>query len=139
MADNEDLLLRSNLEQLRLPAVAAEFAKLAREAAEANEGYEQYLLRLTELEVAARACNLPQGVLAGPAGGPIAVREQVLEVRPREVGQVPGVSLPCGGIHAHESTIDPGPGGRLISRRPLRACRRLTFVAPVQARYNVTG
>jgi len=28
------------------------YEKLAREAAEAEEGYEQYLLRLTELEVA---------------------------------------------------------------------------------------
>lgn len=38
----------------------AEFDKLAREAAQANEGYEQYLLRLTELEVAARASNAVQ-------------------------------------------------------------------------------
>jgi DNA replication protein DnaC len=38
----------------------AEFEKLAREAAQANEGYEQYLLRLTELEVAARASNAVQ-------------------------------------------------------------------------------
>jgi len=54
---NTHLLLRSNLKQLRLPAMHAEFDKLAREAASANEGYEQYLLRLTELEVAARASN----------------------------------------------------------------------------------
>jgi DNA replication protein DnaC len=54
---NTHLLLRSNLKQLRLPAMHAEFDKLAREAATANEGYEQYLLRLTELEVAARASN----------------------------------------------------------------------------------
>lgn len=54
---NTHLLLRSNLKQLRLPAMHAEFDKLAREAATANEGYEQYLLRLTELEVAARAGN----------------------------------------------------------------------------------
>jgi DNA replication protein DnaC len=54
---NTHLLLRSNLKQLRLPAMHAEFDKLAREAAAANEGYEQYLLRLTELEVAARAGN----------------------------------------------------------------------------------
>jgi DNA replication protein DnaC len=38
----------------------AEFEKLAREASQANEGYEQYLLRLTELEVAARASNAVQ-------------------------------------------------------------------------------
>src|SRR3989440_10621060 len=60
MADNTNLLLRSNLKQLRLPAMGAEFEKLAREAAAANEGYEQYLLRLTELEVAARASNAVQ-------------------------------------------------------------------------------
>jgi DNA replication protein DnaC len=54
---NKHLLLRSNLKQLRLPAMHAEFDKLAREAATANEDYEQYLLRLTELEVAARASN----------------------------------------------------------------------------------
>ena len=57
MADNKNMLLRSNLKQLKLPSIGAEFEKLAREAAAANEGYEQYLLRLTELEVAARASN----------------------------------------------------------------------------------
>jgi DNA replication protein DnaC len=56
-ANNTSLLLRSNLKQLRLPTIQAEFEKLAREAASANEGYEQYLLRLTELEVAARGAN----------------------------------------------------------------------------------
>lgn len=35
----------------------AEYAQLSREAADANENYEQYLLRLTELEVAARSAN----------------------------------------------------------------------------------
>jgi len=35
----------------------SEYAQLAREAAEANENYEQFLLRLTELEVATRAAN----------------------------------------------------------------------------------
>ena len=48
--NNPHLLLRSNLKQLRLPAMQAEFEKLAREAAAANEGHEQYLLRLTELK-----------------------------------------------------------------------------------------
>ena len=36
----------------------AEFEALAREAATANENYQQYLLRLTELEVTARAANV---------------------------------------------------------------------------------
>jgi DNA replication protein DnaC len=60
MADNMNLLLRSNLKQLRLPAMTAEFEKLAREAAAANESFEHYLLRLTELEIAARASNAMQ-------------------------------------------------------------------------------
>ena len=51
------LLLKANLKQLRLPTMLAEFEKLAREAAAANEDYQQYLLRLTELEVATRQAN----------------------------------------------------------------------------------
>ena len=43
------LLIKTNLKQLRLPAICAEFEKLAREAAGSNESYEQFLLRLTEL------------------------------------------------------------------------------------------
>jgi DNA replication protein DnaC len=70
MADNTHLLLRSNLKQLRLPTIGAEFEKLAREAAAANEGYEQYLLRLTELEVAARASNAVQARIRA-AGFPV--------------------------------------------------------------------
>ena len=66
MSDNTNMLLRSNLKQLRLPTMLAEFEKLAREAAAANESYEQYLLRLTELEVAARASQRPAGT--HPAG-----------------------------------------------------------------------
>jgi DNA replication protein DnaC len=71
MADNTHRLLRSNLKQLRLPAMGAEFDKLAREAAAANEGYEQYLLRLTELEVSARASNAVQARIRA-AGFPVA-------------------------------------------------------------------
>jgi DNA replication protein DnaC len=57
MSDPTMMLLKVNLKQLRLPAMAAQYAPLAREAAEANQGYPEYLLRLTELEVAARAAN----------------------------------------------------------------------------------
>ncbi|MDA1014849.1 MAG: ATP-binding protein [Planctomycetota bacterium] len=53
----EHLLLKSNLKQLRLPTMKAEFEQLARDAADSNQPYEQYLLQLTELEVAARAAN----------------------------------------------------------------------------------
>lgn len=55
MANDRHALLRANLKQLKLPTIGAEFEKLAREAAAANESFEQYLLRLSELEVAARS------------------------------------------------------------------------------------
>ena len=51
------LLLKANLKQLKLPTMSAEWEKLARDAAAANEPYEAFLLRLTELEVAARSAN----------------------------------------------------------------------------------
>ena len=57
MSDNENLLLKSNLKQLRLPTMKAEYDKLAKEASSENATYQQYLLRLTELEVSARATN----------------------------------------------------------------------------------
>ena len=57
MPEPQIMLLKTNLKHLRLPTMGAEFAKLAREASAANEDYEQYLLRLTELEVATRSAN----------------------------------------------------------------------------------
>ena len=54
---NDHLLLKANLKQLRLPTIGSEFQKLAREAAAANQDYQQYLLRLSELEVATRQAN----------------------------------------------------------------------------------
>ena len=50
-------LLKSNLKQLRLPTMLAEFEKLAREAADANQDYLEFLLRLTELELTSRSAN----------------------------------------------------------------------------------
>jgi DNA replication protein DnaC len=58
MSETNGLLVKANLKQLRLPAMLREFEKLAREATAGNEGYEQYLLRLTELAVTARAANV---------------------------------------------------------------------------------
>jgi DNA replication protein DnaC len=58
MSEPDHLLLRTNLKQLRLPTMLAEFPALAREAATANESYEHYLLRLTEVEVTARSANV---------------------------------------------------------------------------------
>jgi DNA replication protein DnaC len=57
---NPALLLKSPWKQLRLPTISAEFEKPAREAGTVNESYEQYLLRLTEWEVAARTANALQ-------------------------------------------------------------------------------
>lgn len=51
------LLLRHNLKALRLPTMLAEHEKLAREAADANEDYHGYLLRLSELELTNRSSN----------------------------------------------------------------------------------
>ena len=57
MPDPTMMLLKSNLKQLKLPTMLAEYEKLAREAAKQNESFEAYLLRLSELEVATRSAN----------------------------------------------------------------------------------
>jgi DNA replication protein DnaC len=51
------MLLKHNLKALRLPTMLAEHARLAREAADAGENYEAYLLKLSELELAQRSAN----------------------------------------------------------------------------------
>src|SRR5947207_1547021 len=88
MADSTHLLLRNNLKQLRLPTILAEFEKLAREAATANEGYEQYLLRLTELELTARSANALQTRVRA-AGFPVAKDFDTFDFT-----AVPGLSKP---------------------------------------------
>ena len=55
MADVTTELLKTQLRQLRLPTMGREFEKLARDAASGNQTFAQFLLRLTELELAARA------------------------------------------------------------------------------------
>lgn len=60
MSEPQTLLLKHHLKTLRLPTMLSEFAKLSREAADADESYEQYLLRLCELEVAQRSANAVQ-------------------------------------------------------------------------------
>jgi DNA replication protein DnaC len=57
MADVTTELLKTQLRQLRLPTMGREFEKLARDAAGANQTFAQFLLRLTELELATRAAN----------------------------------------------------------------------------------
>jgi DNA replication protein DnaC len=51
------MLLRHHLKTLRLPTMLSEYAKLSREAAEKDESYESYLVKLTELEVNCRFAN----------------------------------------------------------------------------------
>ena len=57
MADVTIDLLKTHLRQLRLPTMGAEFERLARDAAASNQTFVQFLLRLTELELATRAAN----------------------------------------------------------------------------------
>ena len=54
-------VLRSNLKALRLPTMLAEYGKLAGEATDSNQDYLDYLLRLTELELATRSANALAG------------------------------------------------------------------------------
>lgn len=48
---DERLLLKSYLKTLKLPTIAREYQAIARSSAKANEPYENYLQRLTEIEV----------------------------------------------------------------------------------------
>ena len=57
MSDPVTDLVKTHLKQLRLPAMARELERLSREAAASNQHYEQFLLRLAEAELAARAAN----------------------------------------------------------------------------------
>ena len=50
-------LLKTHFRQLRLPTMGREFEKLARDAAATNQNFFQFLLRLTETELATRAAN----------------------------------------------------------------------------------
>jgi DNA replication protein DnaC len=54
MADVMIDLLKAHLRQLHLPTMGAEFEKLARDAAATDQTFVEFLLRLTELELAAR-------------------------------------------------------------------------------------
>ena len=57
MADVTIELLKAHFRQLRLPTMGREFETLVRDAAATNQTFTQFLLRLTELELAARAAN----------------------------------------------------------------------------------
>jgi len=57
MADPTIDVLKDHLRQLRLPTMGQEFEKLARDAAATNQNFFQFLLGLTETELATRAAN----------------------------------------------------------------------------------
>ncbi len=57
MSDPNALLLKAHLKQLKLPTMLAEYDQLAGEAAARDESYHACLLKLTEVEVAARTTN----------------------------------------------------------------------------------
>ena len=57
MADATIEVLKAQLRLLRLPTMGREFDKLARDAAAGNQTFAQFLLRLTELELATLAAN----------------------------------------------------------------------------------
>lgn len=51
------LLLENHLKRLRLPSFSAQYRKLASQAEQANQTFEQYLLALVELEIQTRQDN----------------------------------------------------------------------------------
>jgi DNA replication protein DnaC len=59
--------VKAHLKQLRLPAMARELERLSREAAASSQNYEQFLLRLSEAELAARSANALEGRIKGAA------------------------------------------------------------------------
>src|SRR6202453_4307870 len=57
MANVTAEFMKTQFRQLRLPTMGQEFERLARDAASTNQTFEQFLLRLTEIELSARAAN----------------------------------------------------------------------------------
>jgi DNA replication protein DnaC len=57
MSDVTTELVKTNLRQLRLPTMGREFEKLARDAVAADQTFTQFLLQLTEIELAARSAG----------------------------------------------------------------------------------
>lgn len=81
-------LLRANLKALRLPTKLAEHVKLAGEAADSNQDYLEYLLRLSELELATRCANALQARIK-QAGFPV-----LKDLDAFDFSTVPGLSKP---------------------------------------------
>jgi hypothetical protein len=70
MADVTSELLKTQLRPLRLPTGVREFEKPTRDAAATDRTFAQSLLRLTEMELAARAANAVTSRIKG-AGFPV--------------------------------------------------------------------
>ena len=56
--NEKNMMLTSYLKRLRMPAVAANYAKMADDAADAKMGYVEYLFALMESEVCQREANM---------------------------------------------------------------------------------
>lgn len=121
-------LLQTNLKQLRLPTMLAEHVKLAQEAANANQDYVDYLLRLTELELATRASNALQSRIR-QAGFPIQK-----DLDSFDFTAASGVSKPkvlelarCGWVDTNQNCVLVGASGtgktHLATALGLAACR----------------
>ena len=59
------MLLRTYLKRLRMPTIAASFAKMAEDAAASKMDYEAYLLALVEAEICQREANMRRRRLVG--------------------------------------------------------------------------
>ena len=63
--NERDLLLTSYLKRLRMPTVAANYAKMADDAAQGRMDYAQYLLALVEAEICQREATMRRRRLTG--------------------------------------------------------------------------
>lgn len=121
-------LLRSNLKHLRLPTMLAEHQKLASEAADTNQDYLAYLLRLTELELATRSSNALQSRIKS-AGFPVHKDLDTFDfTSAKGVSKAKVLELARGAwIESHQNCILVGSSGtgktHLATALGLSACR----------------
>jgi hypothetical protein len=66
MTETTPFLLKTHLKQFKLPTMLTKHEKLACEVAGRDEPYDEYLLRLTELEVAPRSANVIAARIPSP-------------------------------------------------------------------------
>ena len=109
MADVTIELLKTQFRQLRLPTMGREFEKLARDAAATNQTFAQFLLRLTELELAARAAN---AVATRIKNAGVPGREGLRHLRlQRDAGPVQAEDPGAGAVRVDRTEIQLLPGG----------------------------